>query len=152
MLNPSKDLPALFADLSFVKVLLQLVLPCGTVYYALWNGSNFWVTWMKFWSTLRACYSTKWWCKFVIKLSTFLFSVLPVTLAIEQKQLPVSKYYNLVFRKYFGNTHPIAFLGCSACKSASDIQISLEKHVWLCTLIHHCKIKVYYWSCLPNCH
>lgn len=37
----------------------------------------------------------------VIKLSTFLFSVLPVTLAIEQQQL-VSKYYNLVFRKYFG--------------------------------------------------
>lgn len=36
----------------------------------------------------------------VIKLSTFLFSVLPVTLAIEQQQL-VSKYYNLVFRKYF---------------------------------------------------
>ena len=37
----------------------------------------------------------------VIKLSTFLFSVLPVTLAIEQQQL-VSKYNNLVFRKYFG--------------------------------------------------
>ena len=37
----------------------------------------------------------------VIKLSTFLFSVLPVTLVIEQQQL-VSKYYNLVFRKYFG--------------------------------------------------
>ena len=37
----------------------------------------------------------------VMKLSTFLFSVLPVTLAIEQQQL-VSKYYNLVFRKYFG--------------------------------------------------
>ena len=37
----------------------------------------------------------------VIKLITFLFSVLPVTLAIEQQQL-VSKYYNLVFRKYFG--------------------------------------------------
>ena len=37
----------------------------------------------------------------VVKLSTFLFSVLPVTLAIEQQQL-LSKYYNLVFRKYFG--------------------------------------------------
>ena len=37
----------------------------------------------------------------VIKLSTFLFSVLPVTLAIEQQKL-VSKYYKLVFRKYFG--------------------------------------------------
>ena len=37
----------------------------------------------------------------VIKLSIFLFSVLPVTLAIEQQQL-VSKYYKLVFRKYFG--------------------------------------------------
>ena len=38
----------------------------------------------------------------VIKLSTFLFSVLPVTLAIELQQLSVSKYYNFVFRKYFG--------------------------------------------------